>query len=316
VTQKNPFSTAWRHDINVAFELVNERGKAIGSQTYSKRAEYSPRRNGNQISIAYNEDDFATLTFNAVKAADISDRGMTIRVASVNGAPPEQTPFQITMTPDWEANTFLLVTNGVVTGFRSGVDISRYRELVIPATVWAEPVTAIGDNAFKEKQLSGVVIPDSVTAIGDSAFFKNQLSSVVIPDSVTIIGDSAFVKNQLSSVAIPDSVTTIRDSAFIRNPLRFIVIGKGVTSIANDAFNGETDSGENRRPGQPLYSVSIPGNVTFTGSDRSSRYSDDGNPYYVTWSEFIRTYDRNGKKAGTYVYGTSFPAFLWKYSPN
>ncbi|MDR1277650.1 MAG: hypothetical protein LBK02_02780, partial [Treponema sp.] len=94
-------------------------------------------------------EDFATLRFNGIKAADISDSGMSIRVASVNGRPPEQTPFQITMIPDWESNLYLSVENGVVKGFRSGVDTSLYRNLVIPATHWAEPVTAIGEGAFE-----------------------------------------------------------------------------------------------------------------------------------------------------------------------
>jgi hypothetical protein len=123
---------------------------------------------------------------------------MSIRVASVNGAPPEQTPFQITMISNWEANTFLLVRNGVVQGFRSGVDVGRYHRLVIPAIVWAEPVTAIGDNAFKEKQLNSVVIPEGVVSIGAGAFSRNiqggdfTLTSMVIPASVTYIGRDAI----------------------------------------------------------------------------------------------------------------------------
>ncbi|MDR1902322.1 MAG: hypothetical protein LBQ88_08600 [Treponema sp.] len=193
VTRQNPFSTSWRHDINVVFELVNDQGKAIGRQTYSRRAEYGPKRNGNQISIAYNADDFAPLTFNTVKAADISDSGMSIRVASVNGAPPEQTPFQITMIPDWEANLWLLVENGVVTGFRRGVDTSRYRELVIPATLWAEPVTAIGNNAFanerKETIISNVHIGN-----GNAILISRYVESISIPGNVTFVNVSAQEK--------------------------------------------------------------------------------------------------------------------------
>jgi hypothetical protein len=196
VTRNNPFSTPWRHDFNVVFELVNEQGKAIGRQTYSRRAEYGLRRDGNQISLAYTADDFATVSFNAVKAADISDSGMSIRVASVNNAPPEQAAFQITMIPDWEANanSFLLFENSIVTGFRSGVDASRYQNLVIPATHWAEQVIAVGDNAFKGKLLSSVVIPDGVTSIGEEAFEDSNLTSVTIPANIQM-GKDAFNVN-------------------------------------------------------------------------------------------------------------------------
>jgi TolB-like protein len=203
VTQQNPFSTTWRHDINVAFELVNDQGRVVGRQTYSRRAEYSPRRNGNQISISYNADDFVTLRFNAVKAADISVSGMSIRVASVNGAPPEQTPFQITMIPEWEDNTHLLVENGVVKGFRSGVDASRYSRLVIPATLWGEPITAIGEGAFattgNRSPFDSLVISDGVVSIGDRAFSGSFLSSLTIPASVTYIGRGIVVLPRLAS---------------------------------------------------------------------------------------------------------------------
>ncbi|MDR1901191.1 MAG: leucine-rich repeat domain-containing protein [Treponema sp.] len=319
VTRQNPFNASWRHDINVVFELVNDQGTAIGSQTYSRRAEYSPRRDGNQVSIAYNTDDFVTLTFNAVKAADISDGGMSIRVASVNGAQPEQTPFQITMIPDWEDNTYLVVENGILRGFRSGVDTGRYRNpLIIPATLWAEPVAAIGNKAFAEKQLSSVVIPYGVTTIGDNAFANNQLSSVVIPDSVTTIGNSAFAYN----------------------PLRDIVIGKGVTSIVDNAFYYNTKGGF-------YLAVSIPANVTFIpvslSPEEKARYESSGrrvsgdpavmagsgsvydrtladlmlnggNMYDNKYANgFMWYYERQGKKAGKYTYGAGL--FLsWKYS--
>ncbi|MDR1287843.1 MAG: leucine-rich repeat domain-containing protein [Treponema sp.] len=298
VTQRNPFSTAWRHDITVVFELVNDQGRAIGRQTCSRRAEYGPRRGGNQISIAYNEDDFAPLAFNAVKAADISDSGMSIRVASVNGAPPEQTPFQITMIPDWEINTSLLVASGVITGFRSGIDTSRYRNLVIPATLWAEPVTAIGASAFREKQLSGVVIPHSVTTIGNSAFADNRLSRVDIPDSVTTIGNRAFANNRWKRP----------NGSSFSNGLRNVVIGKGVTSIADNAF-ADIPFQLNEGPA-PQGIISIPGNVSFVPVLTSEERNGFGS---ATWISFMKIYDRNSKKGGKYTIGGVIGN--WKYSP-
>jgi hypothetical protein len=288
VTDRNPFARSWPHDITVVFELVNNQGRAIGRQTYSRRAEYGPQRDGNQISISYNADDFVTLRFNEVKVADISDSGMSIRVASVNGRPPEQTPFQITMIPNWEDNTYLLVENGVVTGFRSGIDAGRYRNLVIPSTLWAEQVTAIGDSAFMEKQLTSVVIPYGVTAIRDNAFRENKLGSVDIPDSVTTIGSRAFFHNSLNSIIIGKGVTTIMDNAFTRN-----------YSLNGDAF------------------ISIPGNVTFVPvSTREDTYDSATQLQDTAWHNrygFMTAYDRNGKKAGKYA-RTSM-GITWKYSP-
>jgi hypothetical protein len=95
--------------------------------------------------------------------------------------------------------------------------IGKTKDVVIPKKINGLPVTAIGDEAFAWKRLTGVVIPDSVTSIGDEAFSRNQLTSVIIPDSVTSIGDGAFEDNQLTSVIIPDSVTSIGNAAFDYN---------------------------------------------------------------------------------------------------
>jgi TolB-like protein len=335
VTQQNPFATAWRHDINVVFELVNDQGRAIGRQTYSRRAQYEPRRDGNQISIAYSADDFATLTFNAVKVADISDRGMSIRVASVNGAAPEQTPFQITAIPNWESNLYLLVENGVVKGFRSGVDANNYRSLVIPATHWTEPITAIGDSAFKEKRLTGVAIGNGVTIIGSNAFADNQLTSVAIPGSVTTIGNRAFANNRLWNLTIGKGVVFIGDSAFVGHTLTSLVIPDGVVSIGDGAFSYGWHSygdGSQQNP-VTLTNVVIPASVTSWGriylrwdGGLVTIFAGANIPYQTeavmisftgySWGDFSKYYKKKGMKAGKYTGRyNGWAGITWSYSP-
>ena len=151
--------------------------------------------------------------------------------------------------------------------------------LTIPPTANGMPIVAIGNEAFRGKQLASVTIPDSVTSIGERAFSENRLTSVTIPDSVTSIGNSAFSGNQLASVTIgnsvtsigisafqgnrltsvtiPDSVTSIGNVAFNHNQLTSVTIGNGVTSIGNWAFSGEQHQ---------LTSVTIPNSVTSIGT--------------------------------------------------
>jgi len=50
------------------------------------------------------------------------------------------------------------------------------KNVVIPEKVGGLPVGAIGERAFRDKQLISVVIPNSVTHIGDRAFSTNQLT--------------------------------------------------------------------------------------------------------------------------------------------
>jgi hypothetical protein len=114
---------------------------------------------------------------------------MSIRIASVNGASPEQATFPITMLPgnEWGA------TRTLASRYSKGVIVENYNEklsgsLVIPATIWGEPVTSIGDKAFSETKLTSVVIPNSVTSIGQSAFAYSayRLTSITIGANVRI----------------------------------------------------------------------------------------------------------------------------------
>ncbi len=125
----------------------------------------------------------------------------------------------------------------------------------IPATIDVAgvptPVTAIGNSAFSNKQLTAVTIPSSVTSIGDGAFQQNQLTAVTIPSSVTSIGTRAFEQNQLTTANWPSGVTTISHRVFYNNKLASFTIPNSVTAIGELAF------GANQ-----LSSITIPSSVT------------------------------------------------------
>ncbi|MEO9510874.1 MAG: BspA family leucine-rich repeat surface protein [Flavobacteriaceae bacterium] len=97
-------------------------------------------------------------------------------------------------------------------------------------------VTSIGDDAFRDNQLTSVEIPESVTDIKYGAFRGNQLTSVTIHDTVTSIGTYAFAGNQLTNVTIPNSVTEIGRYTFQYNQLTHVTIPNSVTRIGEGAF--------------------------------------------------------------------------------
>jgi hypothetical protein len=69
----------------------------------------------------------------------------------------------------------------------TAVTITRYNgtggNVVIPERINNKPVTAIGEEAFWEKQLTAVTIPNTVTSIGFGAFYGNQLADSWINSS-------------------------------------------------------------------------------------------------------------------------------------
>jgi hypothetical protein len=126
--------------------------------------------------------------------------------------------------------------------YETGVYITDYRgskhEIRIPPRIKDMPVEVIGDNAFRNKQITSITFPNSVLSIGDHAFEKNELSSVIIPNSVRHIGDHAFEENELSSVIIPNGIRHIGDWAFRGNKLTELNIPDSVSYIGLRAFNG------------------------------------------------------------------------------
>lgn len=67
-------------------------------------------------------------------------------------------------------------------------------ELIVPATVDGQTVTAIGSNAFSGcTRISTVILPETVTQINDSAFSGcTSLRGIFIPNTVKSVGGFAF----------------------------------------------------------------------------------------------------------------------------
>jgi len=203
VSNTNPFARGKQYDIPVVFELLNQQKQVIGRQTARLNPSFSFSGWGTKVSINYNENNFNTVTFNSVKADDITN-SLTIRIASVNGATPENATLRITALSGqkWQEyrNGFIYldIRDGVLKGFNpSLVDNQKthqYRDLILPEDKWGEPfIISIAEKAFylypwsnnydyRKVGLTSVTIPYGVTSIGAYAFYSNGLTSITIPD--------------------------------------------------------------------------------------------------------------------------------------
>ena len=148
--------------------------------------------------------------------------------------------------------------------------------VVIPSTLDGYPVTAIGNNAFKDKtNITAVTVPEGVTSIAQNAF-KNcsNLETVTLPSTIETVGENAFYGcDKISAVNVADIAKWCAVSFYdySSNPLALgdnfdklyvggelvheLVIPEGVTSIGNSAFE----------LCQGLTSVSLPSTLTSIG---------------------------------------------------
>ena len=124
-------------------------------------------------------------------------------------------------------------------------------DLVVPSRLYGLPVTVIGPNVFKGRDLHSVVIPDTVITIGESAFAANpNLNNVKIGNRVRTIGDFAFMNcPKIKEIIIPNSVIEIGRGAFTftqnldsrsrttnKGELTNLTLGNGIQSIGSNAF--------------------------------------------------------------------------------
>lgn len=121
--------------------------------------------------------------------------------------------------------------NATITGYEQ----APTGALQIPSQVDGYPVTAIGDEAFRECDgISSVTIPEGVTHIGDRAFrLCTALRSIALPDSLVYLGQGAFGRCfSLDSVEIPRGVAAMDMNPFLGCPVAQFSVAAGNTAFA------------------------------------------------------------------------------------
>ena len=94
---------------------------------------------------------------------------------------------------------YLIDTDAKTATLTANVGEKYSGDIVVPEKVKASdgveyPVTAFGDNAFKEcTGLKSITIPSSVTSLSSDCFREcSNLTSITIPSSVISFGDNCF----------------------------------------------------------------------------------------------------------------------------
>jgi hypothetical protein len=124
-TDANPFVSSKRYEFAVVFELVNGEGRAIGSQTANISADFRIVGSGNGgFAVEFTENTLRNMNFYEVRASDLDAAGApSIRVASVNGAPPQTARLAISAlsAEKWRQSAFGGGASPVSGGSAAGV---------------------------------------------------------------------------------------------------------------------------------------------------------------------------------------------------
>lgn len=127
------------------------------------------------------------------------------------------------------------------------VTISGYhgteREIVIPEEIEERPVTRIGENAFRDYDLTSIDFPDSLLVIEYEAFSGcDCLESISFGKNLEQIGSNAFSDCvALQKVSLPEGVTEIGDHAFEDcTSLQSVSLPNKLEEIGHAAFYGCT----------------------------------------------------------------------------
>ena len=124
------------------------------------------------------------------------------------------------------------------------ISIGTTGSVTIPQEVNGYHIIGIGEEAFRDTQLSSVVVPASVTTIEEKAFAGClNLLSVTLTEGLTFIGEEAFSECSFSSIILPESLVRIGEQAFECTKLISITLPKNVAFLGNKNYIDE-ETGE------------------------------------------------------------------------
>ena len=88
------------------------------------------------------------------------------------------------------------------------------KSISIPSSVYGIEITGIGDNVFKDKDITEIILPKSVTKIGNNAFENCTLLKSVVGYGINTIGNRAFYNCEMFRNPYFDSLVSIGEYAF------------------------------------------------------------------------------------------------------
>jgi len=200
--------TGRSRNYSVVLELLNNQNKVIGRQTLQTGGSWGLNRNSGRPTINVNADDKKSINFQNVNANNITDR-LTIKIATIDGVDAETAArngvlqIRAITKKEFDGNYNWKFVKGEIQGFTNyDAGMAEIKaannSLIIPNTIWGNPIISISDGAFGEKMTynyNKVTIPNSVRSIGKKTFNMEILKdyNITIGANVSMSSDSFFM---------------------------------------------------------------------------------------------------------------------------
>lgn len=117
--------------------------------------------------------------------------------------------FSAIVAPTADLKDIKIDANGNITSY-SGTQ----KSLSIPSSVYGIEVTGIGDNVFKDSDITEIILPKSVTKIGNSAFENCVNLKSVVGYGINTVGNRAFYNCEMFRNQYFDELISIGSYSF------------------------------------------------------------------------------------------------------
>ncbi|GAA6153795.1 leucine-rich repeat domain-containing protein [Pseudoteredinibacter isoporae] len=204
-----------------------------------------------------------------VSGLEFTDLGGTLRIDGCTGVCPANLTIPDTLASD-PGKPVVEIADDAFNAF--GASSGILNTINLPSSL-----VTIGNQAFRDNNLTSVNLPSGVTTIGDNAFRGNNLNSVNLPNGLLNIGLDGFRENNLTSINLPNTLTSIGTRAFINNSLTSVNIPSSITTFGVQIFQSNNISSftlpsnmthipEEIFASNPLINLSIPSHITSIGN--------------------------------------------------
>ena len=109
--------------------------------------------------------------------------------------------------------------------------------VVVPTKIDGKIVSAIGAEAFWNKELKAVVVKGDVKKIGGDAFTSAKIDKLLITAPLKELTKSVFMLAKIKEIVLPETLEIVNAASIVSAKIETLIIPKNVKIIESGAFS-------------------------------------------------------------------------------